>query len=468
MCVWNPSYQSLIRVHQILCTEKSLLDFALPNSKSHSISSSWLIVAITPIKVLTFFKIIYSPSLPLPLILLLRTPYLIRSYHSRNLSPLSAKSASLAKSFIILSLFHPPVECPRVPSDLKESFSLSPSSQKNLLLSVLTLTQTITTYITIMHSCTCAIECSICNQKKNSRVSCLSTREVLIAPARPISASWRSCNNQQCEINNHFVDSTGGNILSYSQSSFSNNSYKKQWAKLIYCLHEHNTKNVVIVVFDCPPPNQPIPHTTPTSFSQLLIYITSMKYSQGLSSACWKLWRLADMSSGTPSPPEFGIVAPLRLRTLLRSPCGIRRCCWDTLVKSLADERLVECFMRCRETPLLLFPLPAWSCGCWWVEEWLLTLLSADEPDSWPVSGPLRRWSEENSNTKGDIMYNHNGLKHIGRTKKLTMQLPLPKLIFKNSTNSLVILPHGLTDLVSETLTFECRLMEHHDCYPMA
>lgn len=154
-----------------------------------------------------------------------------------------------------------------------------------------------------------------------------------------------------------------------------------------------------------------------------------MKYSQGLSSACWKLWRLADMSSGTPSPPEFGIVAPLRLRTLLRSPCGIRRCCWDTLVKSLADERLVECFMRCRETPLLLFPLPAWSCGCWWVEEWLLTLLSADEPDSWPVSGPLRRWSEENSNTKGDIMYNHNGLKHIGRTNYAVATAKIKKIL---------------------------------------
>lgn len=133
--------------------------------------------------------------------------------------------------------------------------------KKNLLLPVLTPSPLI--------SQSCILALVLLNVqsaiKKNSRVSRLSTREVLIAPARPISApSWRSCNNQQSEINNHFVDSTGGNILSYSQSSFSNNSYKKQRAKLIYCLHEHNTKNVVIV-FDCLP-TQPTNSTHHTHY----------------------------------------------------------------------------------------------------------------------------------------------------------------------------------------------------------
>ena len=118
----------------------------IPNlSASHSISP--LINRHNHSKVLTLFKLILftiSPtSYPSPFLKFLpHTPYPIRFYHPRNLSPLSAKSASLTKSFFPSSI----LLWNALPSDLKESSSLAPSSQKTLFsLPVLTLTPTIIT-----------------------------------------------------------------------------------------------------------------------------------------------------------------------------------------------------------------------------------------------------------------------------------------------------------------------------------
>ena len=131
---------------------------------THSMHTQWLIY----LKVLTLFKFIHHLShYPSPFLKFLpRTPYPIRSYHSRNLSPLLVKSASLAKSFFPSSI----LLWNALPSDLKESSSLPIFSKKTLLsLSVLinlTLSPTIITYIIIilLEIRTCAI---VCNKKKN-------------------------------------------------------------------------------------------------------------------------------------------------------------------------------------------------------------------------------------------------------------------------------------------------------------
>ena len=132
--VWNPSSQSLI--HSLESIQLFALKIAsrfrpslIPTlSASHSISP--LTNQSNHLKVLTLFKFIHHLShYPSPFLKYLpRTPYPIRSYHPQNLSPLSVKSASLAKSF-----FPPPFFC-GMPSRLTSTnLPLSPSSQKTLL-----------------------------------------------------------------------------------------------------------------------------------------------------------------------------------------------------------------------------------------------------------------------------------------------------------------------------------------------
>lgn len=115
-------------------------------------------------------------------------------------------------------------------------------------------------------------------------------------------------------------------------------------------------------------------------------HITSMKYSQGLSKASWKLSRLLPKFSAT---PRFPLWAPtiFSLRKLTVSEgiatCPPRSCCWETLVKPL--DVLTECFIRvmgygCTAAPFTgLLALLFWAFGCegaefcegagwpWWV-----------------------------------------------------------------------------------------------------
>ena len=110
-----------------------------------------------------------------------------------------------------------------------------------------------------------------------------------------------------------------------------------------------------------------------------------MKYSQGLSSACWKLSLLLAKWAATPRfPPLAGPTLPLWTLILSGSITG-RGCC-DTLVNSLQELRLVECLRRggygwTVPLPLLLLLLlslagPGACCCC----VLALALLLPDEP----------------------------------------------------------------------------------------
>ena len=110
-----------------------------------------------------------------------------------------------------------------------------------------------------------------------------------------------------------------------------------------------------------------------------------MKYSQGLSSACWKLSLLLARWAATPRfPPLAGPTLPLWMLILSGSILG-RGCC-DTLVNSLQELRLVECLRRggygwTVPLPLLLLLLlslagPGGCCCC----VLALALLLPDEP----------------------------------------------------------------------------------------
>ena len=110
-----------------------------------------------------------------------------------------------------------------------------------------------------------------------------------------------------------------------------------------------------------------------------------MKYSQGLSSACWKLSLLLAKWAATPRfPPLAG--PPLPLWTLILSGSITGRGCCDTLVNSLQELRLVECLRRggygwTVPLPLLLLLLlslagPGACCCC----VLALALLLPDEP----------------------------------------------------------------------------------------
>lgn len=110
-----------------------------------------------------------------------------------------------------------------------------------------------------------------------------------------------------------------------------------------------------------------------------------MKYSQGLSSACWKLSLLLAKWAATPRfPPLAGPTLPLWMLILSGSITG-RGCC-DTLVNSLQELRLVECLRRggygwTVPLPLLLLLLLSLAgpggCGCCVLA---LALLLPDEP----------------------------------------------------------------------------------------
>ena len=110
-----------------------------------------------------------------------------------------------------------------------------------------------------------------------------------------------------------------------------------------------------------------------------------MKYSQGLSSACWKLSLLLAKWAATPRFPPLAVpTLPLWMLILSGSITG-RGCC-DTLVNSLQELRLVECLRRggygwTVPLPLLLLLLlslagPGACCCC----VLALALLLPDEP----------------------------------------------------------------------------------------
>jgi len=131
--VWNPSSQSLIQSLESVQLFALKIASRFRPSLIPTLSASHTISPLTNrrnyLKVLTLFKFIHQLShYPSPFLQFLpRTPYPIRSYHPRNLSPILVKSASLAKSFFPSSI----LLWNALPSDLKESSSL-PIFSKNL------------------------------------------------------------------------------------------------------------------------------------------------------------------------------------------------------------------------------------------------------------------------------------------------------------------------------------------------
>ena len=120
-------------LESILNRTSKFIPSLIPNlSASHSISS-WSIIAITP-KYQPSSNLVTIPgSLTTPhpsrLKFLPCTPYPIRSYHFRNLSPLSGKFASLTKSYFASSI----LLWNAIHSDIKESSSLSIFSKNSPL-----------------------------------------------------------------------------------------------------------------------------------------------------------------------------------------------------------------------------------------------------------------------------------------------------------------------------------------------